>query len=116
MRMVPVTNGHPPELFVDVNNAKQLSIGHLGENIQPDGKFVIAPLLITTRDGVDAVGAGRIEWSCGYELDLIKEEGIWNGVEPYDSRQTNIIYNHLALVDEARAGHEATKPRRRGCG
>ena len=31
---------------------------------------------------------------------------VYNG-EPFDFRQTNIRYNHLAIVDEARAGPEA---------
>lgn len=42
----------------------------------------------------------------GYTVDLVPETGTYNG-EPYDYMQTNIRYNHLAIVDEARAGPEA---------
>lgn len=46
------------------------------------------------------------ELSLGYSLDLIEEPGEWNG-EPYDAIQTNIRINHLAIVENARAGGKA---------
>ncbi|MFW6085065.1 MAG: DUF2213 domain-containing protein [Gemmatimonadota bacterium] len=57
-------------------------------------------------DGVRSLERGRQELSLGYRADVIAERGEYNG-EPYDHRQTNIRYNHLALVDRARAGREA---------
>lgn len=45
------------------------------------------------------------ELSCGYEADIVKEDGTFQG-EEYDHRQTNIKYNHIALVQRGRAGPE----------
>lgn len=45
--------------------------------------------------------------SLGYTADVIDETGIYNG-HKYDSRQTNIKYNHLAICALARAGAEAS--------
>lgn len=42
----------------------------------------------------------------GYNLELDETPGEWNG-QPYDAVQHNIRVNHLALVQEARAGEKA---------
>lgn len=107
MEMIPVTNNHPDAKLVNAKNAKELSIGYTGENIRKDGKFIIAPVVITDQDGVDWVrNQGRKELSLGYTVDLHPEVGEYEG-EPYDHRQRNIRYNHLAIVNVARAGADA---------
>jgi hypothetical protein len=106
MKMIPVTDLHPRGMFVDASNSKDLAIGHTGENIRQSEDFIIAPLVINRKDGVESVKKGRKELSLGYNADLILEPGIWNG-QKYDGRQENIRYNHLAIVDSARAGKEA---------
>ncbi|MGH2638449.1 MAG: DUF2213 domain-containing protein, partial [Rhabdochlamydiaceae bacterium] len=107
MKMIPVTNGHPQERLVSAENAKRLAIGYTGETITQDGEFVLSNLLITDLASVkDVTEKNRKELSLGYTVDLIPEEGSYNG-QPYDFRQTNIKYNHLSIVDNARAGSEA---------
>jgi hypothetical protein len=107
MELIPVTNNHPEEKLVNARNAKHLSIGYTGETIKKDGDYIIAPVVITDQDGVDWIkNQGRKELSLGYTVDLHPENGEYNG-EPYDFRQKNIRYNHLAIVNTARAGGEA---------
>lgn len=107
MQLRPITNGHPAERLVTAENAKKLAIGFTGENIRTDGHYVIAPLVITDKKGVDIITYNnRRELSLGYTVDLLEEAGTYNG-EPYTHRQTNIRYNHLAIVDRGRAGPEA---------
>jgi len=107
LKMIPVTDGHPEQKLVNAENAKELAIGNTGENVYPDGQNILASLVITHKDGVDSVDMkGRKELSLGYELDLEEVEGEYNG-ERYDCRQRNIRYNHLAIVDRARAGGAA---------
>lgn len=107
MQLIPVTNDHPPERLVTSDNAKRLAIGYTGESIKRDDPYVMANLVITDKDGVDAVMQhGRKELSLGYTVDLDETPGEYNG-ERYDARQRNIRYNHLAIVDRARAGSEA---------
>lgn len=107
MELIPVTNNHPEEKLVDAKNFKKLAIGYTGETIRKDGDYILANVVITDADGVDWVKKqGRKELSLGYTVDLHPENGSYNG-EPYDFRQRNIRYNHLAIVNQARAGGEA---------
>lgn len=107
MKMIPVTNGHPEERLVSAENAKRLAIGYTGETITQDGEFVLSNLVITDLASIkDVTERNRRELSLGYTVDLIPEEGSYNG-QPYNFRQSNIKYNHLSIVDNARAGSEA---------
>lgn len=106
-RGVPLTNTHPPVLLDD-KNAKFYSVGSVGE-IRRDGDWLSAELLITEAEARRDAESGRSELSNGYECDLDPTQHAdlvakWG---PYDSIQRNIRGNHCALVDEARAGHEA---------
>ncbi len=105
-RMLPITNKHPSE-FITPENAKQLAVGFTGENVRQDGRHVIAPVKINTAEGIAAVDGGRRQLSLGYKCRVDEEAGVFDG-EEYTHVQRGIAYNHLALVDQARAGHEAT--------
>lgn len=107
MKMIPIVDGHPTERLVNSENAKRLSVGYTGETVEMDSPYLIANLVITDNKIVKKIQEKqKNELSLGYTVDLLPEPGVYNG-EPYDYRQTNIRYNHLALVDEARAGPEA---------
>lgn len=107
MELIPVTNNHPEEGLLTAKNFKKLAIGYTGETIKKDGDYILANLVITDQDGVDWVqNQGRKELSLGYTVDLHPENGTYKG-EQYDYRQKNIRYNHLAIVNQARAGPEA---------
>lgn len=101
---IPITDGHPQSI-VNVDNARELSVGHVGENVTVDAPLVLAPLTVNTRDGVQAIQNGRDKFSCGYYVDLIEQVGTYDG-EEYDYRQVNIKYNHLALTASPRLGAE----------
>jgi uncharacterized protein len=107
IKMIPVVNGHPAERLVTAENAKRLAIGYTGESIEQSMPYLIANLLVTDKNAVEEIKSkNKNELSLGYTVDLIPESGTYYG-EPYEFRQTNIRYNHLALVDQARAGPEA---------
>lgn len=107
IKMIPVVNGHPPERLVTAENAKRLAIGYTGEFVENDMPYIIANFMITDKNAIEEIlEKKKNELSLGYTVDLIDEKGIYNG-EPYDFIQTNIKYNHLAIVDQARAGPEA---------
>jgi uncharacterized protein len=107
IRMIPIVDGHPSEKLINADNSKRLSVGYTGEEIEEEYPFIIANLVITDKATVEKIKSKeKNQLSLGYTVDLIPESGYYNG-EPYDYRQTNIRYNHLALVDEARAGAEA---------
>lgn len=104
MKMLPVTNEHPIDRLVTPENAKYLSIGFTGENIENDGDNILSNFVITDRAAIEQITGGlKNQLSLGYVTDVVEERGVWQGVE-YTSRQKNIRYNHLALVNKARAG------------
>jgi hypothetical protein len=107
LKMIPITNLHPTsnEGLVSADTAKALSIGMTGEEVFADGKFVVVPIAITTKDGVDAVETGREELSLGYTFERDETPGEYDG-QRYDLAQRSIRYNHLAIVERGRAGVE----------
>lgn len=107
MQMIPITDGHPEGRLVDSKSAKALQIGYVGENIKVDGKYVRVPLTITDSDSIDKIKNGKNQLSLGYTANITKESGEYNS-QKYDSKQTDIKYNHLAIVSLARAGAAAS--------
>lgn len=89
---------------VNKNNVDNEQIGTILSYGYQDGDDVRAEIIIHNTDAMR--DCGLKELSLGYDLDLIEEPGEWNG-EKYDAIQTNIVINHLALVDAARAGEQA---------
>lgn len=88
---------------VDIQNVKKEQIGTiLSAGIQ-DKENVRAQIII---HDTKALKYGLRELSLGYEQDLDETPGEYNG-EPYDAIQRNIRINHLALVENARAGEMA---------
>jgi len=95
----PLTILHPED-FVNPQNWERLTKGVVqnvrrGAGEQQDD--LVADLLITVADAIELVENGLREVSCGYEADYT-QAGIGRGV------QTNILGNHLALVQQGRAG------------
>lgn len=95
----PFTIGHP-ENFVDTKNWKDLAKGHMSnvrKGTGADSQNLVCDLLITDALAISLVKNGLRGLSCGYEAEYI-QTGVGKG------KQTDIIGNHLALVEEGRAG------------
>ena len=90
-----VTINHPKE-FVSPENWGQLTKGTV-QNVRREHDDLVADLLITDKIAIQLVKNGLREVSCGYEAEYI-ETGDGTG------NQENIIGNHVALVDQGRAG------------
>lgn len=94
-----VTITHPID-FVSPENWSRLAKGVLQNVRRGDGENkndLIADLLITDHIAINLVKNGLREVSCGYEAEYT-QTGEGRGL------QTKIIGNHLALVDQGRAG------------
>jgi len=111
LKMIPATNDHPivqdsSVLLLDAKTAKKFSIGFTGEDVKADGQYVTVSLCITDSEGIEAIKEdGKVELSCGYESTLEDVPGIYNTV-PYDARQVDIVYNHVAVLNKGRAGSD----------
>ncbi len=95
----PVTNEHPHEL-VTADNCRKYSVGvvlnpHQGEG--PDNDILLGDLLIMDRQAILDVQAGKREVSAGYEAE-------YEQTGPGQGRQTDILGNHVALVQRGRCG------------
>jgi hypothetical protein len=105
LKYAPVTIEHPPEML-DPSNVAQYSVGHTTERVEKKEDKLDTDLIIEQAKGIDAIEKEGIrELSCGYAADIIDEQGDYRGA-PYDFRQVNIKYNHLAMVKRGRAGPE----------
>lgn len=95
----PVTIEHPEE-FVNPDNFSSLAHGHIQNVRRGEGENrndIIADILIQSSRAISLVKAGMRGLSCGYEAEYV-DKGVGHG------EQTKIRGNHLALVDEGRAG------------
>ena len=95
----PVTNEHPendvtPESWRELTHGIVLNVRR-GLGAMDD--LLLADFLITTPEGIEAVQNGRREISLGYEAD-------YDETEPGIGKQSNILINHVALVDQGRCG------------
>ncbi len=98
-----VVNDHPDDL-VSPKDWRQLTCGTVlnprrGLGIMDN--FLVADLLITDAEAIDAVLSGKREVSCGYSAEY-EETGEGAG------RQYNIFGNHVALVDSGRCGSQCS--------
>ena len=123
LKLKPLANDHPKEI-VTPENIKEYQVGSLGDNPgsitgsfngcgcfvdtddRTDGMHLAIDMIINDAGAIQDVLNGKQELSCGYTCDLEESEGRWCGVH-YDFIQRRIRYNHVAIVDEARAGDAA---------
>ncbi len=104
--LLPVTNNHPPTLLSSAN-AKQYTVGAVGQPRRQDG-WMVASMLIHDASAIESISHGRVQLSNGYSCELAPPDPSMTAkYGHHDAIQRNIRGNHLALVDQARAGNEA---------
>lgn len=109
LRDAPVTIGHPGGglTWVDPQNANEHEVG-VAQSGEPEGTFVRSRLSVRRADAIRRIDAKElVEVSCGYEADIDPTPGVYEG-QAYDQVQTNITYNHVALLPAGggRAGRD----------
>ena len=62
-----------------------------------DNKLLVS-FTITDAETIK-INDGKRELSIGFQADVTKETGVYNGMQ-YDSVQRNMQINHIAIVDE----------------
>jgi len=109
MKMVPLTNGHPPTRtrLLDSKTAKTFTVGHLGETItNENNRNLRGKLIVTDAKTIDEIKSGKRQLSYGYTADLCEESGFFDG-QPYTHVHKNIKGNHVAIVSQGRMGSNA---------
>lgn len=108
-RNVVLTLGHPEDM-VSRENVRDVDQGHLGSALRRDEKLpdhIRADMLVTGKDALDAIARGVAELSVGFTAMVVPQSGVDSKGQPYSFVQTDIEGNHVAIVDEGRAGPDA---------
>ena len=95
---IPVTDNHRGLITADNSNGILGTV--LGPGVKQDDN-VIADVII---HNANALGKRR-ELSLGYTATVLETPGVTDTGEKYDAIQTDIQYNHLAIVNHGRAGN-----------
>lgn len=103
-RSKPVTDEHPNEP-VTIDNHQQYSKGMSHTDSRVEDLKLYVSLTITDKDLIQKVYDGKREISIGFMSDVVAESGTYNG-QTYEYVQRNIEINHIAIVDQGRAGPE----------
>lgn len=103
-RSKPVTDEHPNEP-VTIDNHQQYSKGMSHTDSRVEDLKLYVSLTITDKDLIQKVYDGKREISIGFMSDVVAETGAYNG-QNYEYVQRNIEINHIAIVDQGRAGPE----------
>ena len=104
-------NGIPIQLvhhmdYAD-NPAKMTRVGSTGTDGAFHEPFLTNSLHIQDKNAIDRINDGSMrELSLAYRYKPVFKSGVSPDGEKYDFLMTDISANHLALVDEGRAGHE----------
>jgi len=107
---VPVLDGHPaPDDnggMVDTTNWEKHVKGALGDTITIENQMLEATETIFDAGLISELKSGKkLEVSIGFKTAIDETPGEFEG-EKYDVRQTNIIINHIAHVEDGRAGED----------
>jgi hypothetical protein len=104
-RLLPATDEHPPA-FLTSDNARDFARGSLGEARRDatDQRWLRGPIMVTDAGLVEKMERGDArQVSLGYTCELEWKSGEYEG-EKYDCIQRDILGNHVAVVESARAG------------
>lgn len=80
------------------------TVGSLGTDAEFDGTYLKNSLFVNARDAIDGIESGqKRELSAGYHYKPDMTPGNFNG-KAYDGVMRDIEFNHVALVEDGRAG------------
>ena len=79
--------------------------GVIGEDIYFEDGYLKANLKVFSNKLADLIETGKRELSIGYRCLYELVSGVYEGLH-YDAKQSNILGNHLALVDAGRSGSD----------
>lgn len=103
-------NSIPIQLEHHIENpddpATDTRIGTTGEKAKWEAPYLYNSLTFWESRAISLIESGAMrELSLGYAFDPVKKSGIFKG-QKYDLVMRNIRANHLALVEQGRAGHD----------
>lgn len=101
---LPILSEHVP---VTVDSPRpDLVVGAIGSDVKFNAPYLDADLCIWDSKAIAGIESNKVrELSCAYRYIPVMEPGEYEGVA-FDGRMTEIKGNHLALVEQGRAGSD----------
>lgn len=100
----PLLREHKPTNAED--HQKNDVVGSLGTTARWEAPFIKNGLTVWTGEDIAAIeDKGKYQLSPGYHYKPVMEPGVFDG-EPYDGWMDEIMFNHVAIVEEGRQGPE----------
>lgn len=99
-----VTDGHPDQLL-NLETVREHEQGQVvnvrrgSEPLESGDLPLLADLVVKSKNLIEKIKAGLRELSCGYNYQVLRDGNL--------IKQVDIVGNHVAVVETARAGHEA---------
>lgn len=105
LELIPLLNDHEMvgKDFTPVE--EKGSHGTTGQNVKVNGNIITNDLRLLSEVIKDEVESGKKDLSMGYRCRYELTPGEFEG-QKYDAVQRDILYNHIALVDEGRMGSD----------
>ncbi|WP_419882780.1 DUF2213 domain-containing protein [Peribacillus sp. B-H-3] len=100
----PVTDDHPNEP-VTLKNYSRYAKGLSHTDARVENLKLYVSMTITDEALIQKIQDGKREISIGFLSDVVAEQGAYNG-QAYEYVQRNLEINHIAIVDQGRAGPE----------
>lgn len=83
---------------------KEVVAGCTGNDAVFKAPYLMNTLTVWDAEDITGIESGdKKELSCGYSYKPVMQNGTVNG-EAYDGVMTNIVFNHVAIVEQGRAG------------
>jgi hypothetical protein len=101
-----LSDDHPNRL-IDPDNYTMVTRGVVASPGVQDGDFVKATVIIKDKEAIKKVASGKAQLSVGYTAEYDPTPGKTTDGQEYEFVQRDIVVNHVALVDVARAGPQA---------
>lgn len=103
---LPILSRHVDQPIGTDGQDKDLIIGAIGSDVAFNSPYLDADLVFWDGEAIAGIETDKVkELSCGYRYVPVMEPGEYKG-ESYDGRMTDIVGNHLALVEVGRAGSD----------
>lgn len=99
----PLLLVHTPSKADD--HPREVTVGAVGDNVVFDPPYLKAPLMVWDGEAIDLIESQKQkELSSSYRYTPVMTPGVGPDGQRFDGRMTDIIANHVALVEKGRAG------------
>jgi hypothetical protein len=107
LKLIPLINDHTMiGTQAGMKPAEEVGVeGTTGTNVKVSGRLLTNDLKCYTENIKELISSGKKDLSMGYRCRYELTKGEFEG-QHYDAIQRDIIFNHIALVDEGRMGSD----------